>query len=75
MDAPGIRILLCPDGLRRGSRLRRGVPRHGRLPGSDPLDTPEGRCPSPDWIQIEDTGGTRIILAAVPAARPLRHDR
>jgi hypothetical protein len=27
------------------------------------------RCPSPDWIQIEDTGGTRIILAAVPAAR------
>jgi len=44
MDAPGIRILLCPDGLGRGSRLRRGVPRHGRLPGSDPLDTPEGRC-------------------------------
>ena len=34
-----------------------------------------GRYPSPDWIQIEDTGGTRIILAAVPAARPLRHDR
>ncbi len=45
------------------------------MPGSDPLDTPDGRCPSPDWIQIEDTGGTRIILAAVPAARPLRRDR
>src|SRR6266487_388568 len=40
MDAPGSRILLRPGGLGRGGRLRHGVPGHGRLPGSGPLDDP-----------------------------------
>ena len=38
MDAPGSRILLRPGGLGRGGRLCRGVPGHGRLLGSGPLD-------------------------------------
>ncbi len=40
MDVPGSRVLLRPGGLGRGGRLRRGVPGHGRLPGSGPLDDP-----------------------------------
>jgi len=72
MDAPGSRILLRPGGLGRGGRLRRGVPGHGRLPGSGPLD--DGAHLRPE-NQIEDTGGIRIVLAGVPAARPLRRNR
>jgi hypothetical protein len=40
MDAPGSRIGLCPGGQGRGGRLRGGVPGHGRLPDSGPLDDP-----------------------------------
>jgi hypothetical protein len=40
MDAPGSRIGLRPGGQGRGGRLRRGVPGHGRLPDSGPLDDP-----------------------------------
>jgi hypothetical protein len=74
MGAPGSRIGLRPGGLGRGGRLRRGVPGHGRLPGSGPLDDP-GLVPiSCPGIQIEDTGGIRIVLAGVPAACPMRRD-
>ena len=58
----------------RGSRLRRGVPGHGRLPGSGPLDDP-GLVPiSCPGIQIEDTGGIRIVLVRILAARPRHGD-
>jgi hypothetical protein len=40
MGDPGSRIGLCPAVLGRGGRLRHGVPGHGRLPGSGPLDGP-----------------------------------
>jgi len=64
MDAPGSRILLRPGGLGRGGgQLRRGVPGHGRLPGSGPLD--DGAHLRPE-NQIEDTGGIRIVLAGFP---------
>jgi hypothetical protein len=46
--------------------------RHGRLPDSSPLDDPELMPPPARIIQLEDTGGIRIILAGVAAARPLR---
>jgi hypothetical protein len=75
MNAPGSRILLRPGGLGCGGRLRRGVPGHGRLPGPAPLDDPGAGAHLRTGIQIEDTGGTRIVLAGIPAARPLRRDR
>jgi hypothetical protein len=69
MNAPGSRIGLRPGGPGRGGRLRRGVPGHGRLPGSSPLDDPGLMPVSGPGIQIEDTGGIRIVLAGVLAAR------
>jgi hypothetical protein len=75
MDAPGSRILLRPGALGRGGQLRRGVPGHGRLPGSGSLDDPGAGAHLRPGVQIEDTGGIRIVLAGAPAARPLRRDR
>jgi hypothetical protein len=43
--------------------------------GSGPLDDPGLMPISHPGIQTEDTGGIRIVLARVPAARPLRRDR
>jgi hypothetical protein len=40
MGDPGGRIGLRPGGLGCGSRFRRGIPGHGRLPSSGPLDDP-----------------------------------
>ena len=66
MDAPGSRMLLRPSGLGRGGPLRRGVPGHGRLLGSGPLDDPGADAHLRTEIQIEDTGGTRMVLAGFP---------
>jgi hypothetical protein len=66
MDAPGGRILLRPGALGRGGRLRRGVPGHGRLP-VPARSMIRGWCPSLAGIQIEDTGGIRIVLAGFPS--------
>ena len=43
---------------------------HGRLPDSSPLESGAEARLRPG-IQMEDTGGIRIVLAGVPAARPL----
>ena len=71
MGAPGSRILLSPGGLSRSGCLC-AVFRHGRLPKPGPLDDPGLMPVSGPGIQIGDTGGIRIILAGIPAARPLR---
>jgi|SRR6516225_1783339 hypothetical protein len=49
-----------------GGRLRRGVPGHGRLPDFSPLDDPGLMLRLRPGIQVEGTGGIRIILAGFP---------
>ena len=70
MTAPGSRIGLRLTGRGRGGLLRRDVPGHGHLPGSSPLDDPGLMPVCGPGIQIEATGGVRIVLAGVLAARP-----
>ena len=62
MDAPDSRVLLRSGGLGRGGQLRCGVP------GMAACRVPErwmtqGWCHLRPGIQIEDTGGIRIVLA------------
>jgi len=70
-EVSGSRILLRPG---RTARLRRDVPEHGRLPAADRWMILAG-VHLRRGIQIEDTGGIRIVLTRLPAASPLRRDR
>ncbi len=77
MDAPGSRILLRPGGLGRGGRLRHGVPGHGRLPGSGPLDDlglvpisgPESRSRTPAASGSSWPGFSPLALGTVTGDR------
>jgi hypothetical protein len=53
----------CAGGLGRGGRLRRGVPGHGRLPGSGPLD-------DPGPVPISDPGSRSRTPAASGSSWP-----
>ena len=65
-DGPGSRILLHSGGLDRGARLCRGVPGMAACRGTARLII-LGTCARlRTGIQIEDIGGTQIVLARVP---------
>jgi hypothetical protein len=65
-DGLGSRILLRPDGLDRGARLRRGVPGMAACRGPARWIILGACARLRTGIQIEDIGGTQIVLARVP---------
>ena len=70
MGAPGSQILPSPGGLSRGGWLGAVFPAWPPA-GFQPAGWSGAEARLRLGIQMEDTGGIRIVLAGVPAARPL----
>jgi hypothetical protein len=74
MGSAGSQVLPGLAALNGGVCLHCGGSGSGRLPEVRP-DMTGGSCRSGLGIQVEGISGIRIVLAPVPAARPLRGDR